>query len=355
MKIHTVIEAGRRHNASDIHLLVGLPPMFRIGGSITPAKGEGLTAEIIRSLVLECLTPAQAERLEREWQLCVSLVFGDFGRARITVYKRCGNVEMSIRMSEKRIRSRDELGLPSIVDDLARKPHGLIILTGPTGVGKTTTFHYMLDLINAERACKIITIEDPVEYVHAFKRSIVVQQEVLVDVHDFTSALRHVLRQDPDVIAVGEMRDPDTIYTALVAAETGHLVIATLHTPGAAEVVQRLVSAFPDGQQGEVRHMLSSSLQAVVAQQLLPRAASPGQCLCCEILIGTQAVRHHIRENSTHLLYSEIQAGKKHGMVTLDQSLLDLYQRGEITYESAVGLAKHADAIKKRASSAIAP
>lgn len=353
MKIHTIIEAARRHNASDIHLLVGLPPMFRIAGAIVPAKGEGLSAEAIRALVMECLTEHQAERLERDWQLCVSLVFGDHGRARITVYKRCGQLELSVRMSEKRVRSREELGLPAIVDDLARKPHGLIILTGPTGVGKTTTFHYMIDLINAERACKIITIEDPVEYVHTFKRSIVVQQEVLVDVHDFTGALRHVLRQDPDVIAVGEMRDPETIYTALVAAETGHLVIATLHTPGAAEVVQRLVSAFPDGQQSEIRHMLSSSLQAVVAQQLLPRVTSAGQVLCCEILIGTQAVRHQIREDSGHQLYSEIQAGKKHGMNTLDQALLDLYQRGEIAYETALSMARHPDSIKKRAAGSI--
>ena len=349
MKIHTIIEAGRRHNASDVHLLAGLPPMFRIAGSIVPAKGDGLSAETIRSLLLECLTEHQAERLEREWQLCVSLVFGDHGRARITVYRRSGQFELSIRLSEKRIRGREELGLPAIVDELARKPNGLIILTGPTGVGKTTTFHYMLDLINAERASKIITIEDPVEYVHTFKRSIVVQQEVLVDVLDFTSALRHVLRQDPDVIAVGEMRDPDTIYTALVAAETGHLVIATLHTPGAAEVVQRLVSAFPEGQQGEVRHMLSSSLQAVVAQQLLPRATGAGLALCCEVMIGTQAVRHQIRENATHQLYSEIQSGKKHGMITMDQALLDLYQRGEITYESAISMARHPESIKKRA------
>ncbi|MFO0829437.1 MAG: PilT/PilU family type 4a pilus ATPase [Phycisphaerales bacterium] len=352
MRIQQIVDAARRHNASDIHLLAGLPPMFRIGGAIASAKGEGLTPETLHSLVEQCVTPLQAERLERDWQLCTSLVFGDAGRARVTVYRRLGAFELSIRMCEQRIRSRTDLGLPTIVDDLARKRNGLIILTGPTGVGKTTTFHYILDLINAERAGKIITIEDPVEYVHVFKRSIVVQQEVLVDVHDFTSALRHVLRQDPDVIAVGEMRDPETIYTALVAAETGHLVIATLHTPGAAEVVQRLVSAFPEGRQSEVRYMLASSLQAVVAQQLLPKATSDGQVLCCEVLIGTHAVRHHIRENTEHQLYSEIQSGKKHGMITFDAALLDLYQRGDITYDTAVSMARHPESIKKRAAGA---
>lgn len=352
MKIQQIADAARRFNASDIHILAGLPPMFRINGEIAAAKGDVLTTERIEEMLRECLNAEQMNRLEKDWQLCVSLVLGAAGRVRVTVYRRNGRLELSIRMSELKIRSRTELGLPTLVDELARKPNGLVILTGPTGVGKTTTFHYMLDLINAERACKIITIEDPVEYVHSFKRSIIVQQELLMDVHDFTMALRHVLRQDPDVIGVGEMRDPETIYTAMVAAETGHLVIATLHTPGAADVVQRLVSVFPEGQQSEVRFMLSSVLQAVVAQQLLPRATNNGQCLCCEILVGTLAVRHQIRENAAHQLYSEMQSGKKHGMVTFDHALLDLYQRGEITYDTAMSMARHPDSIKKRTTGA---
>jgi twitching motility protein PilT len=208
----------------------------------------------------------------------------------------------------------------------------------------------MLDLINAERAAKIVTIEDPVEYVHSYKRSIVVQQEVLSDVQDFTSALRHVLRQDPDVIAIGEMRDRETIYTALMAAETGHLVIATLHTPGAVEVVQRLVSAFPDGQQDEIRFMLANVLQGAVAQLLLPRATERGLTLCCEILVVTPAVRNHIRENNTHHIYSEIQAGRRFGMVTMDQSLLELYQQGEIAYDTTISQARRPEDIRKRAS-----
>jgi len=350
MRLKTLLSGAREHKASDAHILVGFPPMLRIAGDIVASRGEAMTPEGVRALLDECLSPGQRAQLDENWQLCVSTVSPDAGRARVTIYKRNGNLELAIRMSESTIRSRDQLRLPAIVDELARKPNGLVILTGPTGVGKTTTFHYMLDLINAERAAKIVTIEDPIEFVHPFKRSIVVQQEVLSDVPDFTSALRHVLRQDPDVIGIGEMRDQETIYTALMAAETGHLVIATLHTPGAIEVVQRLVSAFPEGRQGEIRYMLSNTLQGVVAQQLIPRATSKGQVLCCEGLIGTPAVRNHVRENSSHQLYSEIQSGKRYGMVTLDRSLLELYQQGEISYDSAVAAARHTDSIKKQAN-----
>lgn len=350
MNLKAILSAAREHRASDAHILVGLPPMFRIGGDIVASTGRVVTPEVVASLLREAISPQQNERLEREWQLCVSIVTPNAGRCRLTVYRRNGLNELSIRMSEPVVRTRTELRLPAIVDEFARKPNGLIILTGPTGVGKTTTFHYMLDLINAERPTKIVTIEDPVEYVHSFKRSIVVQQEVLTDVMDFTSALRHVLRQDPDVIGIGEMRDRETIYTALMAAETGHLVLATLHTPGAVEVVQRLVSAFPEGQQDEIRFMLASALQGVVAQVLLPRAAEKGQTLCCEVLVATQAVRNHIRENSTHLIYSEIQAGRRHSMMTMDQALLELYQQGDIAYDTAVSQARRPDDIRKRAT-----
>lgn len=348
MNLRDLLFTARKHDASDVHLLVGMPPMFRIHGEITPARGELLTAELIQSMLDESLTEEQAQRLEREWQLCVSLVYPNTGRARLTVYRRNGRNEMAIRMSELQMRTREQLGLPAIVDEMARKPNGLVMLTGPTGVGKTTTLHYMLDLINADRSCKIVTLEDPIEYVHPFKRAIVVQQELLVDVLDFAGALRHVLRQDPDVIAVGEMRDPETIYTALTAAETGHLVIATLHTPGAAEVVNRLVSAFPEGRQDEIRHLLASTLQGIIAQQLLPRAGNRGRCLCHEVMVGTGAVRHHIRSNTAHQLISEMQAGRKHGMTTMDQSLIDLYQAGEITYETAVSNARHPENVRKR-------
>ncbi|MBK7404265.1 MAG: PilT/PilU family type 4a pilus ATPase [Phycisphaerales bacterium] len=350
MKLHTILSAAREHLASDVHVLIGMPPVFRVGGEIIATRGRPITQDQVTAMLAECLTAEQRERLDREWQLCCSVVYPDTGRVRLTVYRRNGMEELAIRMSESTLRTREDLGLPSVVDDLARLPNGLVILTGPTGVGKTTTLHYMLDLINAEHACKIITIEDPVEFVHSFKRSIVVQQEVLSDVRDYTSALRHVLRQDPDVVAIGEMRDRETIYTALMAAETGHLVIATLHTPGAVDVVQRVVSAFPEGHQGEIRFMLANSLQGVIAQQLLPRAATKGQAVCCEVLVATQAVRNHIRENQTHMIYSELQAGRRFGMVTMDNALLDLYERGEISYDTAVSTARRPDDIRRRAS-----
>jgi twitching motility protein PilT len=350
MNLESVLVTAREAGASDVHVLVGLPPMLRVDGHISPTRGGAMTEETIREMIEAHLNEAQRTRLEKEWQLCFSVTHSDAGRARVAIYRRDGKPELSIRLGDMHIRTREELQLPEIVDDLARKPNGLVILTGPTGVGKTTTFHYMLDLINAERSGKIITIEDPIEYVHRLKRSIIVQQEVLTDVHDFTSALRHVLRQDPDVIGVGEMRDRDTIYTALTAAETGHLVIATLHTPGAVDVVQRLVSSFSEGHQGEIRFMLSNVLQGVIAQQLLPRATREDRIICCEVLIGTKAVRRQIRENATHQTYSEIQAGRKYGMITMDRALLDLYRAGEITYDTAMSMALDPASIKRRVS-----
>ncbi|GMU84082.1 MAG: twitching motility protein PilT [Planctomycetota bacterium] len=350
MTIETLLRNGRRHNASDVHVLVGLPPIFRIDGEIVVAKGEPMTAEACRTLVSEHLNEEQTRSLQTTWQLCFSTTFGDFDRARVTIYMRNGSPELSIRLSEPAIRSREDLGLPVIVDDLVRRPNGLIILTGPTGVGKTTTFHYMIDRINVEKRCKIVTIEDPVEFTHPSKRSIVVQQELLTDVRSFEEALIHVLRQDPDVIGVGEMRERETMHTALMAAETGHLVIATLHTPDAVQSIQRMVSAFPEGQQNEIRFMLANTLQAVVAQQLLPRASGGRRVLCCEVLVGTAGVRHNIRENSIHKLYSEMQAGRKFGMVTMDHSLLDHYQRGDISYDTACAMARDPGTIKARSA-----
>lgn len=348
MNILTLLKSGRKHNASDVHIIVGLPPVFRVDGEIVVAKGDVVTAELARSLAHEHLNEEQKKTLEKDWQLCYSTQFGESDRARVTIYFRNSHPEMSIRLSEQVIHSRTELTLPAIVDDLVRKPNGLVIITGPTGVGKTTTFNYMIDRINTESRKKIVTIEDPIEYTHPSKRSIVIQQEVLTDVRTFYQALLHALRQDPDVIAVGEMRDKETMYTALMAAETGHFVIATLHTPDTVQSVQRIVSAFPEGQQTEVRYMLANTLQAVLAQQLLPRAQGGRRALCCEVLVGMQGVRHHIRDNTIHKLYTELQAGRKYGMITMDHALLDLYQRGEITYDTAVTMARDPQTIKSR-------
>ncbi len=348
MTIESLLRGARKHQASDIHIVVGLPPILRIDGDISIARGDVVTAEAARALAHENLNDVQKRKLETEWQLCYSMIFGETDRARITVYYRNGCPELSIRLSEPTIRPREELRLPPIVDDLVRKPNGIIVITGPTGVGKTTTFHYMIDRINCEFRKKIVTIEDPVEYTHLCKRAVIVQQEVLTDVHSFGKALIHVLRQDPDVIGIGEMREPEAMYTALMAAETGHLVITTLHTPDTTLAIQRIVSAFPEGQQSEVRYMLANTLQAVIAQQLIPTANGEGRVLACEVLIATQGVRHAIRENAAHRLYSDLQAGRKYGMNTMDHSLLELYQQGEITYDAAASLAKEPEALKER-------
>ncbi len=350
MNLDMLFKAARKFEASDVHVVVGMPVIFRVGGEITLAKGDPVSREAVRSLACERLNADQQAVLERDMQLCFSTMFSDSDRARVTIYYRNGCPELSIRLSEPAIRSRDELRLPPLVDELARKPNGLIIITGPTGVGKTTTFHYMIDRINEEFSKKIITIEDPIEYTHTSKRAVVIQQEMFTDFHTFRQALVHVLRQDPDVIGVGEMRDPETMYTALMAAETGHLVIATLHTPDSVLSMHRLVSAFPEGQQSEVRYMLSNSLQAVIAQQLLPHMQSGRRVLCCELLVGTQGVRHNIRENTIHKLYTELQAGRKHGMITMDHALLALYQRGEISYDVALSMAREPETIKKRSA-----
>jgi len=348
MNLDSLLRGARKCNASDVHLIVGLPPILRIDGQIAVAKGDVISAETVRAMAYQGLNEVQRQTLEEEWQLCYSTLIGGTDRARITIYYHNGCPEMSVRLSESAIRKREELRLPPIVDDLVRKPSGLIIITGPTGVGKTTTFHYMIDRINEEFRKKIITIEDPVEYTHTCKKAIVVQQELLTDVHSFGKALVHVLRQDPDVIGVGEMREPDAMYTSLMAAETGHLVITTLHTPDATLAIQRIVSAFPEGQQSEVRHMLANTLQAVIAQQLLPCAKGGQRVLCCEVLVATQGVRHSIRDNAAHRLYSDIQAGRKYGMNTMDHALLELYQQGEITYDTALTMAKEPEMLKSR-------
>jgi len=259
-----------------------------------------------------------------------------------------GVPEMAIRICESRVRDREELGLPAVVEELTRKTNGLILVTGPTGVGKTTTLNLMVDTINHERRAKIVTIEDPIEYVHENRKSIVIQQEVMTDVHSFRQALVHVLRQDPDVVVIGEMRDLETIETALIAAETGHLVLATLHTPDSVQTIQRIYSVFPGTQQNAITMQLANSLQAIIAQKLIPRADGKGRIIACEVCIATSAVRNHIRERQPHMLYSEMQTGRKHEMQTMDQSLIDLYQRGDITYDAAVSHAREPNTIRHK-------
>ncbi len=346
--IEKILKGARKLGASDVHFVRGMAPLLRVTGDIHPLDGDALDEVCLQQMVQGMLTDKLRQQLEEEWQLCFSRNWADIGRFRVSVYMHSGCPEMSIRLCETIVRTADMLGLPSIIDDLTRRPSGLILVTGPTGVGKTTTLNFMIDSINRTRRAKIVTIEDPIEFVHENHRSVVIQQEVATDVRSFRSALIHVLRQDPDVIVVGEMRDLETIETALVGAETGHLVLATLHTPDAVQTIQRIFSVFPAEQQNSIISQLSNSLQAIISQKLVPRADGTGRVLACEICIATPAVRNHIRERETHKLYSELQTGKKHQMQVMDQVLLELYQRGDITYDAALSNAREPDYIRNR-------
>ncbi len=347
--LQQILKGAREHLASDVHLVRGVAPVYRINGEIRPIDGTPLTADELRDLVNSILTEPQLAKLRETWQLCFSQFWEGVGRFRASVYMHAGVPEMAIRICEPRVREREELGLPTVVEELTRKSSGLILVTGPTGVGKTTTLNLMVDTINHERRAKIVTIEDPIEYVHENRKSIVIQQEVMTDVRSFREALIHVLRQDPDVVVIGEMRDLETIETALIAAETGHLVLATLHTPDSVQTIQRIYSVFPGTQQNAITMQLANSLQAIIAQKLIPRANGKGRVIACEVCVATPAVRNHIREQHPHMLYSEMQTGRKHDMQTMDQSLIDLYQRGDITYDAAVSNAREPNAVRHKA------
>jgi twitching motility protein PilT len=255
---------------------------------------------------------------------------------------------MSFRFCGERVASREELGLPERIDELARKPNGLVLITGPTGAGKTTTLNYLVDLINSERRCKIVTIEDPIEFVHQNKRAIVVQQEVLTDVRSFNRALVHVLRQDPDVLVVGEMRDFEAVSTAITAAETGHLVLATMHSPNVAHALERIVGVFEGSSQRQIVLQLSNALQGIIAQELLPAADRTRRVLAYELLMATGAVRNLIRENQLHHLENILQTGRKEGMVLMDNCLHELYAKCLITYDTAVSRARQPDRISRQ-------
>jgi twitching motility protein PilT len=347
--IDQILRGGRELAASDVHLIRGVAPCYRVNREIRVARGEPLDEQCLQRMLSELLNEYQQQVLRERWQLCFSRHWPQVGRFRASIYFHGGCPEMAIRLSETTIRNREELRLPPVVDELTRRATGLILVTGPTGSGKTTTLNYMVDLINRERRAKIVTIEDPVEFEHQNLNSIIIQQEVFTDTPSFREALVHVLRQDPDVIVVGEMRDLETIGTALTAAETGHLVLATLHTPDSVQTIQRIFNVFPAEQQNHIMFQVSNSLQAIVAQKLLPRADGKGLMLACEVCIATQAVRSRIRDGSAHMLLSEIQTGRKYQMQTMDAALLDLYQRGEITYDTAISAARDPTPMKHKA------
>ena len=344
-----LLAAASDHRASDLHLIAGVPPAFRVNGEILLPDEDALPPEIVTEIAYGLMSLEQREKFDREWELCIPLWHPATGRVRATFYKRNSHPEVSIRFCGERIGSREELGLPAKIDELARRPHGLVLITGPTGSGKTTTLNYMVDLLNHERRCKIVTIEDPIEYVHQNSRAIIVQQEVLTDTHSFNRALVHVLRQDPDVIVVGEVRDHEAIATMLKAAETGHLVLATLHSPSVAQALERIIGVFDGNVQRQILLQLANTLQAIIAQDLVPSADRARRVLAFELLIATTAVRNLIRENNLHQLDNCLQTGAKDGMVLKDSCLYDLYCRCAITYETATSRARNPERFVKRA------
>ena len=326
-----VVQAG----ASDLHLTVGAPPMLRIDGKLTQIGDNLLKPPDTRTLVYSLLNDSQKTKFEENMELDISVNFEDIGRFRVNVHREKGAVEAAFRSIPVQIATIEELGLPPVITTLARKPSGFILVTGPTGMGKTTTLAAMLHLILKERNCLVITIEDPIEYVLSHKKGIIKQREVGSDTHSFAMALRHVLRQDPDVICIGEMRDLETISTAITAAETGHLVLATLHTPNTAQTIDRVIDVFPANQQDQIRIQFAASVEGIIAQQLIPKVGG-GRVVATEVLVATPAVRNVIRTQKTEQIATLLQTNAEAGMQSMDKSLLDLYERGLITYDEAI-------------------
>ncbi|MFY9586561.1 MAG: PilT/PilU family type 4a pilus ATPase [Actinomycetota bacterium] len=351
--IHDLLERAMVENASDIHLTVGTPPVMRIHGKLVRLEEYPILQPAeIRRLVYGILTQKQRETLEEHQELDLSYSLPQKARFRLNVYFQKDAVGAAFRQIPIDVRHIDELGLPPKVADFARLARGFVLVTGPTGSGKSTTLAAIVDVINRERPDHIMTVEDPIEYLHKHKTAIINQREVGTDTKSFANALKHVLRQDPDVILVGEMRDLETISTALTAAETGHLVFATLHTQDAPQTIDRIIDVFPPHQQQQVRVQLAASLQGVVTQQLLPTSNGTGRVLAIEILIATPAVRNLIREGKTHMIYSSMQAGAKFGMQTMDQALADLVKANKITFELALERCHNAEDLAKLAGRA---
>jgi len=329
--------------ASDLHLRVNAAAMLRINGSLTPLEMPHLTPEDTERLANEIATESQIGEVEQNGGVDFGFGFGDVARFRVSVFKERGCYGLVLRQIPTTLLTLEQIGLPAEVQELLFRPRGLILVTGPTGSGKSTTLASMLNIINIQRDCHIITVEDPIEFYHTHKKSLVTQREVHKDVPSFAEAIRRALRQDPDVILVGEMRDLETIQAAITAAETGHLVFGTLHTTGASETVDRIVDAFPTDQQEQVRTQLSAGLVAVISQLLLPRVDKPGRVAAFEIMITTPAIRSRIRDNKTFQIKSDIQTGGKYGMQSLDMHLLQLHLEGKISYEEMVTKAQDQD------------
>lgn len=335
LKIELLLEEVIKRKASDLHLQVGLPPMLRVDGSLVSAIGaESLTEETVEALIYAILDDDQKQILLKDKEFDFSFAFGDLGRFRVNAFHERGNLAAALRLIPNEMLSVEQLGLPQVVSKFADYPRGLVLVTGPTGSGKSTTLAALVHKINLERSAHIVTIEDPIEFTHNSNKSMIVQREVHYDTYSFSAALRSSLRQDPDVVLIGEMRDLETIAAAITIAETGHLVLATLHTNSAAQSIDRMIDVFPPHQQPQIRSQLSNILQAVCCQRLVPTIGG-GRVAAAEILIATPAVRNIIREGKAHQLEAVIQTGAEFGMQSMDKTLVNLVHEGRITYDEA--------------------
>ena len=334
-RIEILLDEVIKKKASDLHLQVGLPPMLRVDGALTPVPGtEPLTEESIEVLVFAILDEDQKQILLKDKEFDFSFAYGDLGRFRVNAYHERGNLAAALRLIPNEILTVEQLGLPNVLNKFTEYPRGLVLVTGPTGSGKSTTLAAMIHKINTEKAAHIITIEDPIEFTHKSSKSVIVQREVHYDTFSFGAALRSSLRQDPDVVLIGEMRDLETIAAAITIAETGHLVFATLHTNSAAQSIDRMVDVFPPHQQPQIRAQLANILMGICSQRLIP-AIGGGRVAAAEILIANPAVRNIIREGKSHQLEAVIQTGAEFGMQSMDKTLVGLIHAGTITYDEA--------------------
>jgi len=347
MKIETLLRLMVEKDASDLLITVGAPPVLRISGNLVQTDYESLTAASAKELIYSMLSQEQKDKFEKKKELDFPFEVGNIARFRVNLHMQRETVAAALRIIPADIPKLEDLRLPKAIADLSNEARGLVLVTGPTGSGKTTTQACMIDLINSSRKCHIITVEDPIEYIHKHKKSIVEQREIGVDTESFDIALRHVLRQNPDVILIGEMRDIESIQVAITAAETGHLVISTLHTNDAVQSIDRMIDVFPPHQQSQIRLQLSLALSGVVAQQLVPRADGKGLIVCVEVLKVTTGVRNIIRKAQTQEIYSMMEIGAKYGMQTMDSAIKDLYKSKLITYETALSRAINPEQLAK--------
>lgn len=335
LRIEILLEEVVRRRASDLHLQVGLAPMLRVDGDLVPIAGyDALDEQAVESLIFAILDQDQQQILDKDKEFDFSFAFGTLGRFRVNAYHERGNLAAALRLIPNEIKTITELGMPQVVMNFAQYPRGLVLVTGPTGSGKSTTLAALVDKINEEKSQHIITIEDPIEFTHKSKKSVVVQREIHYDTYSFSAALRSSLRQDPDVVLIGEMRDLETISAAITIAETGHLVFASLHTNSAAQSIDRMIDVFPPHQQPQIRAQLSNILMAICSQRLVPSIGG-GRVVAAEILIANPAVRNIIREGKSHQLDAVIQTGAEEGMQTMDRTLVNLVQNGTVTYDDA--------------------